>query len=122
VLPYVDSNDFDIDAAAPASLNWVIQPTDTQTSQIMAAFTVQVIDQYSNNVPNVLVSITTTDNTLIVYQGGSPVPDYATATTDSNGIATFDTISLTQVGTGYIFAASVGAVPPEDSDSFAITP
>jgi len=104
-----------------SSLTWATQPADTQAGQTMPTFTVKVIDQYGNNVPNIPVSITTTNNTLTLYQGGMRVTTYAIAFSDANGLATFDTISMTQAGMGYQFTASFGSIAPVNSNPFNIT-
>ncbi|MEW6026546.1 MAG: fibronectin type III domain-containing protein [Planctomycetota bacterium] len=115
------SNTFDITPAAANNLAWVTHPANSVAGQTMAAFTVRVRDIYNNNVQGTTVSITTTNPTLAVYQGGTPVAAYATANSDANGIATFSTISMTVSGSGYIFRASSGALPTTDSSGFNIT-
>ncbi|MFH1230165.1 MAG: hypothetical protein V1709_01570 [Planctomycetota bacterium] len=112
---------FDITPAAANNLAFVQQPTTTTAGNIMTpAFTVRVTDQYGNNVQSTTVSITTTVSSLAVYQGGTQVTNYATADSDASGIAIFSTISMTQVGTGYIFRASSGSLTPVDSTAFNI--
>ena len=117
----VNSSNLDITAAAAGSLAWLTQPQSATANATMSAFTLRVQDQYGNNVAGATVSITATDNTRVVYQSGVQVTAYATTNTDSSGIATFNAISMTTVGTGYAFTATAAALTPVVSNNFNIT-
>ncbi|MDI6787497.1 MAG: fibronectin type III domain-containing protein, partial [Planctomycetota bacterium] len=107
------SNSFNITAAAPGTLTFVQQPTNTPAGATMSPpVTVRVRDAYNNLVPGVAVSITTTDGTLM--NGG------LTQNSDVSGIATFTPLSMTASATGYVLSATCGAVATT-SNTFDIT-
>ncbi|MBI4711705.1 MAG: putative Ig domain-containing protein [Planctomycetes bacterium] len=109
-----------VNEAVATTLAFSAQPQSTTAGATMPAITVQVRDQNSNTLQGVSVAITTTDSTRVVYQAGTQVTGYATATSDASGIAIFSTISMTQSGIGYVFRAS-GAGTPQNSNPFNIT-
>jgi hypothetical protein len=115
------SNNLNITAAAAASLAWQTQPQTTTANAAMPAFTVRVQDQYGNNVAGATVGITTTNSALTLYQSGVLVTGYAVTDSAATGLATFNTISMTAVGTGYAFTATSGALSAA-STAFNINP
>jgi hypothetical protein len=100
---------------AAANLSFVQQPTVTTATMIIApAITVRARDASTNLVPNVSVSVTTTNGTLM---SGT-----VSTQTDSSGIATFDNLSISVAGNNYVLSASATACPTITSTAFNILP
>jgi len=112
-LATTDSVSFNITPAAVDNLAFVQQPTTTSAGAIMSPpVTVRVRDAYNNVMPIQSISITTTNGTLM----------YGTLTQDSNasGIATFSSLSMTDIANDYVLSATCGAVSTTSS-AFDIT-
>jgi hypothetical protein len=109
-IPSVTSSSFTITPGAASKLVFVVQPTDTVAGQAIPAFTVQSEDAFGNLRSTDQTSVTVTSN-----------PAGTTATADeSNGIASFSSVSITTAGT-YTFVATAGTLTSATSDSFNIT-
>jgi hypothetical protein len=96
------------------------QPTDTPAGQTISSFMMEVVDQYGNFVNN--------DNTdtVTLRIGNDPSGGTATLTgtltlTFTNGIATFNDLSIDTTGTGYTLHATASVGPDTESDRFNIT-
>ncbi|MFC1983654.1 right-handed parallel beta-helix repeat-containing protein [Chloroflexota bacterium] len=109
------SDAFDVIAAGLSSFVIVQQPSDAAAdATIYPAVTVRALDQFSNNVPDESISATLTAGPGGILSGT------LTATTEANGVATFDDLSIDTVGTGYKLGFGQGGVPPVDSGPFDI--
>ena len=109
-----------VNAAAGAKLAVVQGPTNTVAGgAITPAVTVQVQDQYGNNVPTAGTSVTLAlgTNPAMGTLGGT-----LTQSTDATGLATFAGVSIAKAGVGYTLAASSGALTGATSASFTVTP
>ncbi len=107
---------FDISPNAKSKLTFITQPVDTDYNSIInPAVTVEIQDAYGN--------ITTdTDNinlTINSNPGGSTLSGTTTQAA-VNGTATFDDISLDQIGTSYTLDATSGALTLDTSSAFDI--
>lgn len=95
------------------------QPTNASLGQtISPAVTVRVLDAYNN--------VITSDNSdqLTLAVGSNPaggVLSGSTTATVSGGVATFNNLSLNQVGAGYTLVAGTGVLNPITSASFDVT-
>ncbi|MBI5779171.1 MAG: hypothetical protein HZA49_06915 [Planctomycetes bacterium] len=108
------SGNFTINPASANNIIFVQQPTDTTAGQsISPAMTIRVRDVYSNYVPSVSVSVTTTNGTLM---SGS-----LAQTSDSSGLATFNNLSITLTGTYALSASAIGCTTTSSSN-FTINP
>ena len=105
--------------AAPDHLAFAQQPTNTVAGvAISPAVTVQVLDQYNNLV------ITDTSNVTVAI-GTNPGGGTLSGTTTVaavGGVATFSTLSINKVGTGYTLTAADGSLTGATSGAFNITP
>jgi adhesin/invasin len=94
------SNAFTISAGAPANIAFVQQPTDaTANATIAPAVTVAVTDSFGNGVvgQNVTINLST---------GTGVLAGTLTQATDASGIATFNNLSIDQIGIKNITATS----------------
>jgi hypothetical protein len=99
------------------SLAFVVEPSATTAGAVMIPpVRVRMLDVTSAPVPGELVTLTLNTNPW----GGS-LAGMTTAITDSNGVATFSTLSLTVPGTAYQLTASAPAGPLAISQPFTIT-
>jgi hypothetical protein len=108
-----------INPASATGLGFVQQPTNTAVnSTISPAVTVQVVDAYGNRV--------TSDNSdqVTLAIGTNPGGGALSGTnpvTVSSGLATFNNLSINQVGNGYTLTAGSGTLNGATSNSFNIT-
>jgi hypothetical protein len=111
------SAEFNITAGAPAQLAFGQQPTSTGVGAILnPAVTVRIEDAQGN-----LVS-STASVTLALATNPSGAALGGTLTRAAvNGIATFDDLSLDEVGTGYTLAATASGLTGATSAGFDIT-
>ena len=117
VLTSTTSSAFNITAGAPAKLAVIAQPTSAvSTTAISPAVTVQIQDAAGNlttSTANVAMSIGTNP--------GSGTLSGTTSVAAVAGVATFSTLSIDKVGTGYTLSASSGVLTPATSNTFNIT-
>jgi large repetitive protein len=101
-----------------SKLVYVQQPTAAQTGQtISPAVTVKVADQFSN-------TITTSSATVNLAIGTNPGSGTLSGTASvaaSSGVATFNDLSINNVGTGYTLTASSTGLTSATSSAFNIT-
>jgi autotransporter-associated beta strand protein len=113
------SGSFNISPAAANHLAFGVQPTTAVAGvAISPAVTVQVLDAFGN-----LVSTDNSNVTIVI--GNNPSAGTLSGTTTvaaSGGIATFSTLSINKVGTGYTLSASDGSLGGSTSGAFNITP
>jgi hypothetical protein len=110
---------FDITAApTPTALAFVVQPTNAGAgTAITPAVQVEIQDQFG-------ARLTTAANTVSMAIGTNPGGSTLSGTTSVvavNGVATFSTLSIDQVGTGYTLAASSSGLTGATSSGFDIT-
>lgn len=111
------SNSFSITSASPDHLVFVQQPANTVAGEsISPAVTVQLKDQFENNVTTSGVSVS-----LEVSSGTDTLRGIKTRTTDVDGLATFSGLSIQLIGTKAITATSSG-ITTAVSSSFIISP
>jgi hypothetical protein len=113
------SNDVVVSAAAANHLAFGVQPSNTAAGvSISPAVTVRVFDQFDN-----LVTSDTSNVTLAIgtNPGGGTLSGTLTQAA-VGGIASFSTLSLNKVGTGYTLSASDGSLGGAPSNMFNITP
>ncbi|OYW75121.1 MAG: hypothetical protein B7Z37_14995, partial [Verrucomicrobia bacterium 12-59-8] len=112
------SNAFNITAGAPAKLAVITQPTTTVAGvAISPAVTVQVQDAAGN--------LTTSTAGVTMAIGTNPGSGTLSGTATVNavaGIATFSTLSIDKVGTGYTLGATSVPLTAATSGTFNITP
>ena len=102
--------------AAVSTLTFMQQPTDVVAGQAIApAVVVQAQDQYGNVISGDTVTVAVEN-----YPSGTLYSSFM-ATTDSNGNATFDNISLPTAGS-YMLVATDGTVSTGNSTSFVVGP
>jgi len=90
----VTSTSFDILSGPPAQLIFVQQPAGAEAGTIITpAVQINVQDAYNINVPNVSVSITISNGVLM---NGT-----LANRTGSDGLVTFNDLSINTAGTGY---------------------
>src|SRR5262249_53778459 len=112
------SGTFDITPAAAHHLAFGVQPSNTVAGALISpAVTVRVLDQFDNLVTgdgsNVTVAIGTNP-------GGGTLSGTTTVAAVA-GIATFSTLSINKVGTGYTLTAADGSLAGATSTTFNIT-
>ena len=119
VLTDDTSSAFNIVAGAPAALRFVQQPSNTASdANIAPAVTVEVIDAGGNRVLTAVNAVTLTiDNNpgSGTLTGGGPTAAVA-------GLATFNTLNINKVGTGYTLHAASGVLTAVNSNTFNIAP
>ena len=112
---YERSKDEEIGSSAPPevrTLTFIDEPVDTYAGISMTAVTVELLDQYNTVMSGTVISITTT-NSSIVLNGT------LTSTSNASGIATFNDLIITKTGT-YTLKVYVDAIT-QTSDVFNIT-
>lgn len=112
----VTSNTVTVDHAAADSLTFIVQPPNGTTSQTLTpAPEVQLIDQFGNAVDQSGTSVS-----LAIVSGSGNINGTNPASTDADGIAVFNDISIDQNDTYVIKATASGLKDSENSDSFTI--
>ncbi len=116
-----------IGAGAPANVQFVAQPTDTQKTHVIngvVGVTTKVTDVCNNVVPGASVAIAIGVNPPATAGDGF-VPAVLTGTSprtsDSSGIATFNDLSIDQSSSGYTLIASLSPTVSTESHTFDIT-
>ncbi|HET7449750.1 MAG TPA: invasin domain 3-containing protein, partial [Gaiellaceae bacterium] len=107
-----------INPAAANKLAWSQQPTSTGAgSTISPSPTVTVQDTYGNTVTSSSASITVAIGT---NPGGGTLSGTKTVSA-SSGVATFSTLSIDKIGTGYTLTAAATGLTGATSSTFNIT-
>jgi Subtilase family/Divergent InlB B-repeat domain len=108
------SSAFNITAGAVNTVSFVQQPTDTAAgANITPAVTVRAQDSLGNNVSGATVTMT-------LQSGAGPLNGTTSRTTDANGIATFNDLSINVIGSKTLRATSNAKTA--DSAAFNIVP
>ncbi len=117
ILNSATSNSFTIFPGHPAQLVFVQEPANTTSgSTITPSVAVQVRDSLGNTVDTSGISIT-----LSISSGTGVLAGTVTRTTNTNGIATFDNLSINLAGSKQLTASSTG-LPSVTSNIFTISP
>jgi len=102
----------------PTSLAFFVQPTNTQAgATITPAVQVEVRDQFANR-------LTTATNSITVGIGTNPASGTLSGTkmvAAASGVATFSTLSIDNIGTGYTLTAAATGLTGATSASFNVT-
>jgi len=118
-LAGVTSSPFNVTPGAATKLVYAVQPTTvTAGASISPAVVVQIQDAASNVVSSATNAVTIAIGT---NPGGSTLGGTATASAVA-GVATFSTLSLDKVGTGYTLTASSGVLTGATSSAFNVNP
>src|ERR1043166_4686784 len=110
----VTSSNITIKPAAAASLAFTAQPGDGAAGTFLSpSVTIQALDSFGNSVAGLPVSIALTTGT-------GALSGTTTRSTDTNGVATFNDLSINLAGTKKLTATS-GALSTGESDPFVIS-
>src|SRR5882672_8927519 len=116
-LSGASSNTFNV-VGAPSKLAFTVQPSNVAAgSSITPAITVSVEDTAGNVVP-------TATNQITIAIGTNPSSGTLSGTVQANavaGVATFSTLSINKVGTGYTLASSATGLTGASSGTFNVT-
>jgi polygalacturonase len=113
----VNSTGFNILAAAPASLAFVQQPSDTVAGQVITPnVTVQLVDRYGNNSPSNGITVY-----LFMTSGSGTLDGINTVDTDTTGLATLTDLTIDLTGTKQLTASAAG-LPGTTSRPLVILP
>ena len=93
-LPAINSSNFNITPAVPASFKIISPSGSSIAGQDLSTVTVEVKDQFGNAVSQSPVSVSIASGPNFANLSGT-----LTASTDANGIATFSDLSLDRAGT-----------------------
>jgi hypothetical protein len=108
---------FSITPAAAARLAFTVQPTDTLPQQaITPAVEIRIEDDFGN-------LVTDADDAVSISLGANPGGSVLSGTLirpADSGLATFDDLSLDQIGRGYTLAASASGLSSAESAAFDI--
>jgi len=106
---------FTVNPSAPGSLSFMQQPASATAGAVLSpAVTVRLLDGFGNPLSGATVAIG-------LSSGTGTLSGTLTRTTDANGIAAFNDLSLALAGTKKIVATS-GALNTGDSFAFDISP
>jgi hypothetical protein len=111
------SSTFNITVGAASKLAFTTQPTNTQAGSNISTVKVTVEDVGGNKVTTSSASITIAIGT---NPSGGTLSGTVTVSA-SSGVATFTTLQINLVGTGYTLAASSGSLTSAASSTFNIT-
>jgi hypothetical protein len=114
-----NSASFVINAAAATQLVYITQPTTTTAGATIApAVEVSARDQFNNVVKtftsNITVAIAAGTGTAGAVLSGTKV------VAAIQGVATFSSLSINLVGTGYKLSATASGLPAKESSAFSI--
>ncbi|MBK8915942.1 MAG: hypothetical protein IPM64_15340 [Phycisphaerales bacterium] len=113
------STAFDILPRTPVAVHFVQEPSSAVAGQaITPSITVRIVDADGATIPTATLAVTLS---LGANPGAATLAGTVTRTA-VGGIATFNDISLNRVGTGYTLIASSGALAPDTSVAFNISP
>jgi protein-disulfide isomerase-like protein with CxxC motif len=111
------STAFDVATAPPVKLSFGVQPsTATAGAPIAPAVTVAVLDRLGNPATTSTASITVA---LSAGTAGAHLRGTATASAE-NGVATFPSLSVDSVGTGYVLTAGASGLAGATSGTFDV--
>lgn len=117
ILNSTTSNSFTIFPGHPAQLVFVQEPANTTSgSTITPPVVVQVRDSLGNNIDTSGISIT-----LSISSGTGTLTGTLTRTTNTNGITTYDNLSINLAGSKQLTASSSGLISAA-SNIFTISP
>lgn len=112
------SSAFNIVAGPPASLRFVVQPSDAAAGQAIAPpIQVELLDAQGNRATGATSQVTLS---LGNNPGGATLAGETTVNAVA-GVATFGGLSLNQTGSGYTLAAASAGLPGATSNGFAVT-
>ncbi|MDC0714749.1 S8 family serine peptidase [Stigmatella sp. ncwal1] len=115
-LTSATSTAFDVLASAPSRLAFKLQPQSASAGSTLGTVSVEFQDAQGNPVASALP-------VNLSLQGASSATLMGTPTVDAlNGVATFNDLSIRQVGTGYRLRAQADGVTEATSTAFDITP
>ena len=118
-LPDAASSAFNITPAAARKLAFTQQPTNAAAGAALSpAVKVAIQDEFGNTVTGATNAVTTA---LDANPGGSALSGTTTANAVA-GVATFSTLKLNKVGSGYTLKAMVTGLPDVASAAFDVTP
>jgi len=118
-LPGGTSTPFTVTPGAAAQLVFAGQPTSTTAG---AAITPAVEVTARDAQGNIATGFSGTVTVAIGANPGGGTLSGTTTVAAVNGVATFSTVSINKVGTGYTLTATVGGLPTASSAAFTITP
>lgn len=108
------------EAAVPAGLSFIVQPSNTQAAQVIApAVQVAVLDAQGN--VNTAATDVVTLGLLDSDGEGIPGLDGTTSVAAVAGIATFSDLSIDLQGVGYSLRASAASLVPDTSATFDVS-
>ena len=108
---------FDILAGAATQLVFTAQPLTTTATTTLAPVTATARDNQGNTVTSFTGNVTVA---IAVNPGGGTLAGTKTVAA-VGGSATFSTLSIDKVGTGYRLAVTSGSLIPDTSQAFSIT-
>lgn len=122
-LTGVSTQAFNITVGPAVALLFTAQPAASQKSgtTLTPTIKVAVVDSLLNTV----TAFSTNINIAIGNNAGTPVPGTLTGTLSvkpSNGVASFNTLKIDKIGTGYTLVASSTGVLSATSTAFNVTP
>jgi len=104
-------------AAPPARLKFVVQPTSTPFGSLIApAVQVEVRDTFSTAVTSATTSVR-----LALVSGTGATLQGDTVRTVSAGVATFANLTLNRIGSGYRLVATAAGLVPDTSSAFRLS-
>jgi len=112
------SNAFNVIAAGLYSFSMEQEPSNAAAgAAIYPAVTVRALDEFSNRVPGKAIAAS-----LLSGPGGT-LSGTLTETTDAEGLATFDDLSVDTVGSGYVLEFGYGSVTVDSAafDTYTAT-
>ena len=118
-LASATSRSFDIAPGAPAKLVFNVQPPTSASAAAVLSPAVQVTvqDAAGNTVTGGATAVT-----LSLVNGAGATLSGTSTVAAVSGIASFSTLSVDKVGTGYTLAASATGLTGATSNTFSITP
>lgn len=107
---------FDITAGQAFQLVFTAQPVTTTAATTLAPITVTARDAQGNTVTGFTSNVTM----AIAVNAGNGTLSGTKTVPAVQGVATFSTLSIDSVGTGYRLAATSGSLKPDTSSAFSI--
>ena len=114
----VTTNAFDVTPAATSQLLITSQPPSTVTAGDTFGLTVTALDQYGNETPGFVGSVTI----ALKSDPGSGTLDGTLVMSAAAGIADFSDLTLDKAGTGYTIQATGSGVSAATTSAFDVTP
>ncbi len=116
-LSGVTSNSFTISAGTASQVAFVTNPTTTAAGAVIAPVQVEVDDALGNRVTNFVGNVSLS---ILINPGGGTLSGTTTQPV-SNGVATFNDLSIQAGGVGYRLQASSTGLASDVSQAFSIT-